>query len=160
MSSSPYEAPKAQTTPRKAAGLIDLLTYRWTVVVLNGLSLAMVSVPLLMYPDAPNAGLTALMVYPSPLLGLAAFVTARRPPALLLTALAVNLIFLMIRLPYVLRFLPHAFTAFNVFLLAVAMLFVIVFVPLVTSATCFLRWRQGAVIPLKWKPAPDDSAQA
>ena len=122
--------------------VLDLLTYRGTLIVLNGVILLGILLFLLgafaQSGSVPRAWLLVL----APALGLLAFATRRRYKGLLIAAIVSNILLVLVSLPFM-YFAVAEGAPFGMFSLLAVVVFV---VPVLTAAACWLRLPRAAAI--------------
>ena len=116
--------------------LLDVLTYRGTLVALNGVVLLGSALSLVLVKSAPSILLLASAF------GLLAFATTRGHKPLLVSAALANALLLLVSLPFVYFAVVNGIDLASFALLALV-LFVI---PLLTVFTCWARWPPAAVV--------------
>lgn len=116
--------------------LVDLLTYRGTLILLNGCVLLGAVAVLVATGQVPP-----LLIAPS-LLGALAFATPRRHKLLLALAVAANLLLLLVSLPFTFFSVTSGIGAAWFIVLALATFAT----PVLTIFACWARWPRRAAI--------------
>lgn len=132
---NPYQPPSSSVdTPSKNRNrFVDLLTHRFTLILLNGITAAHGALGLLLASGTP--AWTEFVFFIAPASALSAFSTQQSHKALLLCASVISATFLLISIPFL-------YLSFDGSELAswVMLAFELALVPAVTFVACRVRW--------------------